>query len=1519
MSLVNRIEMANLNNMAGDRGGWDPMIRYVLIDTMGKTTMINATNGGGKTTLCIGVIGMLARNHKLMNDFHQRMCPVHIPDRASVFSHLRVEFLVPDANYAVGSGNLLSGVEERVPGHQYVFGVYGNSGDQGRMVCYTYPGTLEDAPILESANTLRSNKAFIEGLRGARAKTDPTREEWITEVSEHIERSSILDMARIQCMPSEDKIIEYFQVRKRKEYGSYDVGFFFDILAPILLSGLMDGEVDASEEHSFQDTVLTSLKHVFRARFQVARKAKELRHLTEAIGHLQGATDSGQRALALNAQLQSNLAAATNSMAGIQSMAVANPIPGVPRAIAGDDVRAMLASHIVMSDLDSEWRIRDAGIAWLIGESVSAVNQLAARNYSEGRQLTQVIEYSCDSSIRSGPKARYYTELEALKLVEATQSVAHGLTKSSAADELRDAFWHVGNKLDSNPFRAARIAKEDVVAQDERQLVEVQVELESTSRRVGDLESEQKTITADQDQFNRLAESGAFTQKELESPEHTLDAVEKDARTTQTAHESLVSGKSKAEMFMPSWTEFAKEFGDAADPADILTQLQGEKEAVRSERQSKKMERAENAVQLKRASDVARKESKSLGDAANKVAELKPMLDALSQFEQQHPGKIPGKFEAEVRAGISGEEKRERDATGRIATLKQAQADIAAFAAFNTGISPQERLTLAKIEHLRVSGEIIAAQGEESSLARQLDALNKESIAPTQEYHRALTRLSSTFKFEHVHDVLSKLPGAKKKAAFEQFSALLFAPCFSNAAQALEAAVVLDEAKIRIPVVHAEGLATYLQSSEDAIGVFVGSMTREAACLLDPALIPKEKKRLAQELEDTRRRVAVLQEELAAWALDAPVQVAAAKSIQASSLEPAKNLPIAQEALREATDFLEKLKRLIEPAALQIIRRAADCVAQNARAQEQKARLEVDRAQTALASAEADAARLEELLARQDDEIQRLSERFESILPALRENNLRNSASLLKLGLPTDRDALDAMLAKSSDKLAKAQQRAQFGIALRAAQRHVDRVRRGGMSVDKELSEAKVKVSGLTNEVGRVRDSISHAKADAVSMRQPERQLDAVVIKLQKQYRACHAVLSSLVTLDARAVTEAVPSYVLDMRQLLRGEMTREVGLRVERFIEQLRADLEEFNAEDIGKALDAQRRERERELTIFSTESRKASESNALRDVERMVLKEAIGIDGVTAVLGLHETLVEKLKIEQEVHQQISRWEGDQFSAAADRLKSFIASAASGLDLLKRICKSDDSSNMRFHIEATICDEAAVSSMLKALFADFEQDWEVREAAAQRRGETDDSVKKQDDLLKEMIQKACFTKIFANPRIRYESSLLRKEGKHTFDLTQFSGGQKTALILAWMVRLNDFQIRRDMQKKGSSTLRKQARRYQSNFMIIDGLFSNLSHMPLIHESLRDIAAGRNDGRFQLIGLMHNPAYVNDPLIFPTLVLGRHNVTDPSQPGWLMVEQSKSAGSLEMTHLFVAPKTVPSRPGKAKAAQPPAR
>lgn len=54
--------------------------------------------------------------------------------------------------------------------------------------------------------------------------------------------------------------------------------------------------------------------------------------------------------------------------------------------------------------------------------------------------------------------------------------------------------------------------------------------------------------------------------------------------------------------------------------------------------------------------------------------------------------------------------------------------------------------------------------------------------------------------------------------------------------------------------------------------------------------------------------------------------------------------------------------------------------------------------------------------------------------------------------------------------------------------------------------------------------------------------------------------------------------------------------------------------------------------------------------------------------------------------------------------------------------------------------------------------------------------------------------------------------------------------------------------------------------IIFDGLFSNLSDEKLINDALEGLKYV--GGNFQLIGLMHNPRYVNNPTYFqPSIYL----------------------------------------------------
>jgi len=94
-----------------------------------------------------------------------------------------------------------------------------------------------------------------------------------------------------------------------------------------------------------------------------------------------------------------------------------------------------------------------------------------------------------------------------------------------------------------------------------------------------------------------------------------------------------------------------------------------------------------------------------------------------------------------------------------------------------------------------------------------------------------------------------------------------------------------------------------------------------------------------------------------------------------------------------------------------------------------------------------------------------------------------------------------------------------------------------------------------------------------------------------------------------------------------------------------------------------------------------------------------------------------------------------------------------------------------------------------------------------------------------------------------------------------------------------DFAISRDERTQLASAGRRRGSLYQTRVVMIDGLFSNVSNRKLVRESLDSLR--QLQGKFQLIGWIHNETYENDPEIFPKH-LGLQRVSDGSE-GYVVV------------------------------------
>jgi hypothetical protein len=88
--------------------------------------------------------------------------------------------------------------------------------------------------------------------------------------------------------------------------------------------------------------------------------------------------------------------------------------------------------------------------------------------------------------------------------------------------------------------------------------------------------------------------------------------------------------------------------------------------------------------------------------------------------------------------------------------------------------------------------------------------------------------------------------------------------------------------------------------------------------------------------------------------------------------------------------------------------------------------------------------------------------------------------------------------------------------------------------------------------------------------------------------------------------------------------------------------------------------------------------------------------------------------------------------------------------------------------------------------------------------------------------------------------------------------------------------------------------------MILDGLFSNLSHDDMIDSAMESLRLSA--GHFQLIGMIHHPRYINNPKIFRAYFVGRPYRSSNGKHAWLSVDSKNDVpGSLGVFASYSTP------------------
>ena len=169
------------------------------------------------------------------------------------------------------------------------------------------------------------------------------------------------------------------------------------------------------------------------------------------------------------------------------------------------------------------------------------------------------------------------------------------------------------------------------------------------------------------------------------------------------------------------------------------------------------------------------------------------------------------------------------------------------------------------------------------------------------------------------------LPLDRKEQVLSLFSALLFAPVYASAARAAQAAGLFAAKGIHSPVFIAAELADFCRNANiayDGLAAstwLVGVRTRPVDCLLDPALVEREKHALDGQIAQSKENLAALDQRFAELDPEGKEAIYARKAQEAIEKNyVAHDLLLQQEAAR-LEENLPGLRDRASPEALESI------------------------------------------------------------------------------------------------------------------------------------------------------------------------------------------------------------------------------------------------------------------------------------------------------------------------------------------------------------------------------------------------------------------------------------------------------------------------------------------------------------------------------------------------------------------------------------------------------------------------
>ena len=896
------------------------------------------------------------------------------------------------------------------------------------------------------------------------------------------------------------------------------------------------------------------------------------------------------------------------------------------------------------------------------------------------------------------------------------------------------------------------------------------------------------------------------------------------------------------------------------------------------------------------------KHHQAISTEENIVAEHQPLLEALTYFRELNPGLTPDAWLSQTADQRRSFNEERVDNNKKIGDLNGELADLDEFGA-----------------------------ADDRVYARALQLLGKNDIA----FDRLHDLASRTVKGDRLKQCLTLFSAALSAPVIESIEAA------GKATRLLEEAKLTVPIFLKPALEQLLRDGEIHQVGEIAHALLVGRHTRQVAILLNPSLIDEEKGRRQKQISAlTQRNEAIgkLLAEISEESIAVKTAVTAKEAIRRDSEHIYSDAAARRDALQEKTVEFERraspeaqetissmkrflraggeaqYKKLIEELIPDLegkkaqidgrLGELADQTTEQAlRALHAAKDFQREGGEAALATTQADV-----------ESLKRVVELLRSTVGELKgqvEGELSQAATIADKALKllnetfgTDkRDLEDAILFEKNGHVAfmeqypvreltldaackEAQVRLQ-GIDFDRAERYIQSTRAEERSLAYRIAEAQGKRDNAKLDEEKVGKEITQTEGEIASLTPFMEAMHEMIVAVREQH-AKIAVFSEDIRrlMQSSSITDPeILGYVETIRIACLGDapgIDTEIRSAMSNLAQCVR-ELE-INSGDLQK-IDENRKRLYRDYVDRRDEfcdRARTGEIKGLNQLEISTIAEAKTIeqllliqktrDKIEVQIGEIETNLGKIREAMETNK----------NASINSLASFARQAKLSLDILDRVMKQNPKA--RFHVETPVADEQEIERIISELLAQIED----RERALRERSAfmLNDEIDRRAADYKQLIHDTIYRRIFSardnnnnpiQPKVYFTHVSIRGMEKVPFTDRGLSTGQRTALAMMWLIKQAEFAIARAASFYSTRKEQKAALKGAQRIMFFDGLFSNLSNEDYINDAFQGLR-GVGDN-FQLIGLIHNPYYVNNKDIFPVHLVGKKKVANKGDPG----------------------------------------